>query len=337
MMKMNKLYVLAAAGCFTLAVPAIAQQVAPITLRTQYVLTGAPEGHYDHMAIDLAGNRLFAANEGGAIEVVDLKSGKVIHAITDVKSPHDMYYSAGKDRLYVTDGDAAEFLIYDAKNYQKVGSVKLWDDLDPFDFDPSTHMFYLGSGGGDLHESFSHFSTVDADAAKLVNDMKIDGTTLEAMRLAGDGRLIYVNNRDKGQVNVVDVQKHQVMGTWPIQGATQNVAMALDKADHRLFIGCRSGQMVIFDTTNGKQLQMLPLTKGVDDMVYDRATRRVYASADGATDVFQQRGPDKYEPTVIKTEPLAKTSLLVPSLHRFFVAVPTQGGVQAHILVYQVH
>lgn len=309
---------------------------APLSLAAQYELAGAPSGHFDHLAIDQAGQRLFSTDEGGAIEVVSLATGKVIHTIA-AKEPHGILYRADLNRLYVTDGGVGALLIFDGKTLKQIGSVKLWDDADSVGYDPTSHYLYVDSGGGDLKETFSHFSIVDTTAGKLVADMKIDGDTIEAMQLARNSPLIYLNIRSKGQIAVIDRNQRKVVANWPIHGATVNVAMALDEADHRLFVGCRSGQMVIFDTANGKQLQSLPLTKGVDDMIYDRASRRIYAAADGATDVFRQAGPDQYRASQVKTATLGKTALLVPALHRYFIAVPAEGAKPARILAMRVN
>ena len=41
------------------------------------------EGYFDHMAVDIKGQRLFVPGEHHrTIEVVDLRAGKVIHTIT---------------------------------------------------------------------------------------------------------------------------------------------------------------------------------------------------------------------------------------------------------------
>jgi len=73
-----------------------------------------------------------------------------------------------------------------------------------------------------------------------------------------------------------------------------NVAMAYDEANHRLFIACRSGGIVVIDTQSGKELSVLPITKGVDDLVFDAASKRLYASCDGDVSVYEQNTPDNY-------------------------------------------
>ena len=127
------------------------------------------------------------------------------------------------------------------------------------------------------------------------SDIRVEGDTLEAMALEKSSPRIYVNNKDKNSVEVVDREKRVVIASWPVTKAKPNVAMALDEANHRLFIACRSGDVVVMDTTSGKEITTFPITKGVDDMVYDPASKRIYSAADGSVDVYQQTSPDSYK------------------------------------------
>jgi hypothetical protein len=52
-----------------------------------------------------------------------------------------------------------------------------------------------------------------------------------------------------------------------------------------LFIACRNGEIVLMDTQTGKEIAALPITKGVDDLKYDPADKRIYAACDGDADV----------------------------------------------------
>ncbi len=334
---MSKCIALAVSALLWGSLSAAAQAKPPLTLVARYALPGAPAGHFDHMAIDLAGHRLFAAAAGGAVEVVDLRTGKLIHSITDLKKPHGLLYRPDLNRLYVPAGIQGKLLIYDAKTYRQIGAVPLWLDADSVGYDPATHDLYIESGGGDIHQAFSHFTTVNLDTDKQVADLHVDGDTLEAMHLSSTGPLIYFNVRSKNQVDILDRRQHKIVAVWPVHGAVMNAPIALDAAQHRLFIGCRSGQMVVFDTATGKQIRSYPIAPGADDMAWDSAHHRVYVAADGFTDVFEQITPDQYREVPIQTATMAKTALLVPSLHRLFVAVPVSATAGAEILAFQVN
>jgi DNA-binding beta-propeller fold protein YncE len=136
---------------------------------------------------------------------------------------------------------------------------------------------------------------------------------------------------------VIDRNERRIIATWPITLGKVNVPMALDEANHRLFVGCRDGKMVVLDTTNGKELEALPITKGTDDMVFDPVKKRIYIANDGAVDVYEQIDADHYKLLgTVPTGPVAKTARLVPELNRYFVAAPKHDDQKAEILVFAV-
>ena len=150
------------------------------------------------------------------------------------------------------------------------------------------------------------------------------------MALEKSSSKMYVNNKAKNQVDVVDREKRAVVASWAVTKCKTNVAMAFDEASHRLFIGCRSGQISVLDTQTGKEVTALSITKGVDDIVYDPASKRIYASCDGDADVYEQSDADNYKLIgKIATAPMGRTALLVPQLKRYFVAVPQHGTTSA--------
>jgi DNA-binding beta-propeller fold protein YncE len=313
-------------------------QEAPLKLVQTYKLPADVKGNFDHFAIDLAGNRLFATPEAyKAVLVFDLKSGELIHKITGIEKPHAILYREDLKRLYVTDGEAGDVKIVDSVTYKVLSSVKLLEDADSIGYDPKTRYLYIDNGGGDAHQTYSMLSIVDTTAGKKVADVKVDGDTLEAMVLDKGTQRIFLNNKAKSQVDVIDRDKRTLIISWPITKAKTNVAMAYDEANHRLFVACRSGGIVVLDTNSGKEITVLPITKGVDDLVFDPAKKRLYASCDGSVDVYEQSDPDNYKSLgKVSTGALARTALLVPQLNRYFVAVPQHGTDNAQIQVFEV-
>src|ERR1700730_14479809 len=335
---MKKRYCMQAAFLVLFAIPGRSQDAPPLKLAQTLTLPSDVKGNFDHFGVDLKGDRLFATPEGyKAVLVFELKSGKPIHTITGIGKPHAVLYREDLNRIYITDGDAGDLKIFDGKSYALLSSVKLLEDADSIGYDPKTKYLYIDNGGGDVHQTYSMLSVVDTTAGKKLADIKIDGDTLEAMALESSGPKLYVNNKAKNQVDVVDRDKRAIVASWPVTKCKTNVAMAFDEANHRLFIACRTGQIAVLDTESGKEITALPITKGVDDAVYDPESKRVYAACDGNVDVYQQSGPDQYKRVAqVPTGPLARTSLLVPELNRSFVAVPQHGTNAAKILVFDV-
>jgi DNA-binding beta-propeller fold protein YncE len=319
-------------------VQARCQVAAPIKLVQTFKLPAEVKGNFDHFGIDLKGGRLFATPEGyHAVVVFDLKTGKLVHKIDGIGKPHGVLYREDLNRIYVTDGDAGDLKIFDGATYSLVSSVKLLEDADSIGYDPATKYLYIDNGGGDVHQTFSMLSVIDTTAGEKLADIKIDGETLEAMTLEKSTSKMYVNNRAKSQVSVVDRAKRELVASWPVTLCKPNVAMALDETNHRLFVACRTGKIAVLDTQTGKEVTSFPITNGVDDITYDAASKRVYAACDGAVDIYEQSGPDSYKLLgKVSTGPMGRTARLVPELKRYFVAVPQHGTTSAEVLVFDV-
>ena len=315
------------------------QETAPLKLIQTFKLSSEVKGNFDHFAIDLKGGRLFATPEDfKAVLVLDVRTGKLIHTISGIERPHAVLFREDLGRLYITDGEAGDLKIFDSNTYKLLSSVKLLEDADSIGYDPATKLLYIDNGGGDVHETYSMMSVVDTTAGKKLSDIKIDGDTLEAMALEKSSPKLYVNNKAKSQVDIVDREKRALVASWPVTKCKTNVAIALDEANHRLFVACRSGAISVFDTQSGKEVTALLITKGVDDMIYDPASKRIYAACDGDAAVYEQSGPDDYKLLGnVPTGPVGRTALLVPQLNHYFVAVPKHGAEAARVLVFEIH
>jgi len=335
---MKKRYSMLVAFLVLFVIPAKGQDASALKLAQTLTLPSDVKGNFDHFGVDLKGNRLFATPEGyKAVLVFDLKGGKPIHTIRGIGKPHAILYREDLNRIYITDGDAGDLKIFDGKSYALLSSVKLLEDADSIGYDPKTNYLYIDNGGGDVHQTYSMLSVVDTTAGKKLADIKIDGDTLEAMSLESSSPKLFDNNKAKNQVDVVDREKRAIVASWPVTKCKTNVAMAFDERDHRLFIACRSGQISVMDTQSGKEIIALPITKGVDDITYDSASKRIYAACDGDVDIYEQTSPDQYKRLAqVPTGPLARTARLVPELNRYFVAVPQHGTDPAKILVFDV-
>jgi DNA-binding beta-propeller fold protein YncE len=250
--------------------------------------------------------------------------------------PHAVLHRAEVGRLYVTDGEDGSVKVYDGESYRQLARIPVLKDADSVGYDMSRHYLYIVNGGGDIGQSYSMLSTIDTTAESKLTDISIEGNTLEAMALDNYRPRIYLNDKATNQVMVIDRFRNSVTANSPITLGKQNVAMALDEQRQRLFVGCRRGEIVVLDSNTGKELQTLPIAAGIDDLVYDPITRRIYAASKGVIDVFEQTDLNHYVSRgTIATGTNARTAKLVPELNRLFVAVPQAGQQAARILVYE--
>jgi DNA-binding beta-propeller fold protein YncE len=296
-------------------------------------------GRFDFFGIDVKGRRLFVTPlDHKTVEVYDLNAGKLIHSIPGIVKPHAVFYREDLDEIFVTDGPADAVKVFRGKDYELVKTVEPLPDPDGALYDPATRRLYVITGGESSKLDYSLIAVVDTDKAEHVGDIRIDGGTMEEMRIEKSSSRLFVANREKNRIEVLDRQKRTVTGNWPLTLCTVPVGLAIDEPNHRIFVGCRSEMMVVLDSTSGKEIASFPLSKGIDGMTFDPATKRIYSEANtGAIDVYEEIDPDhclSLGTTVIGSP--AKPGLLVPELHRYFVAVPEHGNVDAAVLEYRV-
>ncbi|HEY1581119.1 MAG TPA: YncE family protein [Terracidiphilus sp.] len=317
--------------------PALAGGHEPIELVQTYQLPANVKGSFDHFEVDLKRSRLFATPEDfKAVLVFNIGTGKLLHQIDGILRPHAVLYRADADRLYVTDGGDGSVKVYEGETYRQLARIPLLKDADSVGYDISRHYLYVDNGGEDVGQSYSMLSAIDTTTESKLADIRIEGDTLEAMALDNYRPHIYVNDKATNQVVVIDRFSNSIIAKWPITLGKQNVAMALDEQRQRLFVGCRSGQIVVLDSNTGEELQTLPIAGGIDDLIYDPITRRIYAAAKGVIDVFEQTDLNHYVSRgTIATGTNGRTAKLVPQLNRLFVAVPQSGQQNARILVYK--
>jgi hypothetical protein len=328
---------------------AFAHAAASFRLLQTFVMPDVPKGPYcDHLAVDLAGNRLFTTPQAEkSIEVLDLNSGKLIHRIPELQNPHSILYRADVKRLYVTDGGAGKLRIYDSATYEPVKTIDELPDADSIGYDPATNELYVTNGGESVHSEYSFLSVIDTTNYSKLADVKIQAGALEAMVLEKRGPLIYINMMDQNKIAVVNRRTRKVVATWPVTKGHKNIAIALDESHHRLFVGCRntetSGVIVIFDTQTGKELDTtLAIAGWVDYLAYDAPANHLYATCgpqvgeSGYVYAFADGGHDAF--TLLAKRPTAlraKTGLYVPELKEILVAVPHFEG-PARILAFRV-
>ncbi len=330
--------VLMALGGLAEAPPAVAaEQGAPLKLVQTFQLPAGIKGRFDHFGVDLKNGRLFATPEDSQrLLVLDINTGRLIREIEGISKPHAVLYRADLNRIYVTDGVDGSLKIFDGTSYRLIDRIKLFKDADSIGYDPSTGLLYVVNGGGDEGLEYSMLSVIDTAAGKKAADIRLEGKTLEAMALDSFRPRLYVNNTARNQIEVIDRWKKAVVATWPVTLGKSNVSMALDERLQRLFVGCRSGQLVVFDTNTGKELQMLPIPAGTDDLVYGEGGRRLYVTGNGSVTVFEQDDADHYESLgTMPTVSGAGTGRLVPQISRYFVAAPQLDSESAAVLVFE--
>jgi hypothetical protein len=308
-----------------------AQEKMPMKLVATTPLPGFT-GDFDHFAVDLKGKRLFlTAEDHKTVEVFDL-DGKRIKTIEGFGQPHAILFMPDVNKFIVTDGDDFGMVeLVSGEDYKILDKIKLPLGVDGAVYNPVDKNYYVESGSGVKGADTHKINIIDTKAFKLAGDFDLPGTHSEAMAITKDGKKMYVNLSTPKEVGVVDLTSRKLLARWPITGHETPNSMVLDEPHHRLLIATRKPpEFVVFDTDTGKIVTTAPIAAFNDDMWFDAARKRIYASGSETTTVLAQKDADHYELVAeVKTGFRAKTSLYVPQLNRFYAAVSGKGKPDA--------
>jgi DNA-binding beta-propeller fold protein YncE len=298
--------VLGTADAATAAPPLILEQTIPLD---------KVSGRIDHMAVDIAGKRLFVAELGnGSVDIVDLQVGKVVKRIGDLKEPQGVAYIADHDLIVVASAGDGTVRFFRATDLSSVGTIELGDDADNVRIDPVTGHILVGYGDGGL-------AIIDPTTRSKLEDIKLSGHP-ESFQIDPKTERAYINIPDAHQIAVVDLQSHKQIATWKTPGLGSNFPMVLAGDGKLLAVVFRSPpRLAVLDPATGTVTQTLDTCSDADDVFFDGKRDRLYVSCgEGAVDVMQRGSEDFGQGGRVATSSGARTSIFVPQLDRLFVA-----------------
>jgi DNA-binding beta-propeller fold protein YncE len=290
------------------------------------------EGRIDHLAFDAQTQRLFVAALGNnTVEVVDTRAGKLLQSLPGFHEPQGIAVATSAKMVVVANGQGEGVQLLRGDDFRPIGAVRLGDDSDNVRYDAVASRVYVGYGDGAI-------AMIDAQDAKLLGRIPLAAHP-ESFQLERSGSRMFVNVPNAKQIAVIDRTAMKVSATWPVSTATANFPMALDEANHRLFIGCRRpAKVLVFDTSNGREVGSFEIVGDTDDLFYDAARKRLYVSGgEGFVDVIAEETPNRFTRIAhVATAAGARTSLFVADQNRFYLAVPHRGTQRAEIREYDV-
>jgi len=284
----------------------------------------AGTGSWDYLTVDEAARRLYVSH-GTQVEIVDIDSLAVVGSIPKTAGVHGIAIVPELGRGFTSNGQTSTVTIFDLKTLKPIADVPTGQKPDAIIYDPATSRVFAFNG-----ESNSA-TAIDAATGKVAGTVDLGGGPEYA---AADGNgFVFDNLEDESLVLKINSRELKVEQRWPTAPCKAPSSMAMDRANRRLFLGCRSKVMAVVDADSGKVITTVPIGDHVDATVFDAETKMVFNSnGEGTITVIHQDSPDKYSVVeTVKTAPRAKTMALDPKTHRLFLSTAENG--QFEVLV----
>jgi DNA-binding beta-propeller fold protein YncE len=308
-----------------------AQTANPVPLQLEAKIPlGEVRGRIDHMAIDLARQRLFVAELGNdTVGIVDLKKREVIQTISGLREPQGLGYVPAMDALYIANAGDGSVRIFAGADYAAAGRIDLGEDADNIRVDGAANQIVVGYGSGGL-------AVIDATTLQRIADIPLP-VHPEGFQLDSASSQVFVNLPKAHAIASVDRHSGKLTTSWPIAIAGDNFPMALRRdAGEILTVFRNPSKLAAFSIKDGALLASADVCGDADDLFVDPKRQRVYVSCgEGFIDVLDAKD-SAYRPAArIATVPGARTSLFVPELDRLLLAVRAEAGQPAAIWVFR--
>jgi DNA-binding beta-propeller fold protein YncE len=313
------LFLLAASACLIVA---LASADSSYSVVKKIPIPG--QGSWDYLTVDEAARRLYVSH-GVQVEVLDVDSGAIVGKIENTQGVHGIAVAPEIGRGFVSDGQASTVTVFDLKTLRTIAEVPTGKKPDAIIYDPATSRVFAFNGGS------NSATVIEAAEGKVAGTIDLGGGPEFA---AADGKgYVYDNLEDESLVLKINARTLKVEQRWPTAPCQSPSSMAMDRANQRLFIGCRSRVMAVMDSDSGKVIKALPIGDHVDATAFDPETRLIFDSnGEGTVTVIHQDGPDQYSALeTVKTLPRAKTMALDPKTHQLFLSTAESG--QFEVLV----
>ena len=288
-------------------------------------LAAAPGGgeYFDYVTVDSAARRVYLSH-GAEVKVLDADSFKVVGTISGLKRCHGVVVLPDLGKGFITDGDAGQVAVFDLKTLKITGAIKSSPDTDSIIYDPASKLVFTFNG--------------DSKNATVIDPVK--ETVVKVIDMGGgpeypvaDGQgTIYDDNEEKNDVVAIDTATLKIKARWPVAPAGAPVGMGMDIKHGRIFSAGRKPQfLVMMDANNGKVLQSLPISGGVDANIFEPETGLLFISTRaGKIHIFHEDSPDKLtEVETVNTEFGAKTMNIDSKTHNLFLTTADFAPVHA--------
>jgi len=243
---------------------------------------------WDYASTDSEGRRLYVGHDQ-TVAVIDLDTRKVVGTIGKGSDMHGAAVAREFGRGFISESNPGSVVIFDLKTLRPIAEVPVGKDPNLVMVDHLTGRVFTADRGD------KQLSALDAKTGKVIGTVgPFDGRTEHG---ASDEKgHVFLNLQDKGLLLKIDARALTVLNTWAVAPCGQPSAMDMDKANERVFIGCRSGLFTAVNGDTGQVIDTLPIGPGVDALEFDAARKLIYVASggDGTLSIFHEDTPDRY-------------------------------------------
>ena len=280
------------------------------------------QGGWDYLLSDDAAHRLYVTHNA-RVEVLDTTSGKLVGAVTGLKSTHGVALNIDGKTGYISDGAGNAIVVFNRSDLSVTATVSAGTNPDGIAFEPATKTVWAFNGRS------KNVSVMDAGTNTIVDTIALPGKP-EFPQVDEHGS-VFVNIEDKNEIIKLDAKSRKAVATWPLEGCDSPSGMAIDRAGHRLFSVCDGGKMAVVNYETGKLLGLASIGSSPDAAGFDPKHGVAFSSngGDGTLTVVDATKPGFPALQALKTAKSARTMAFDSATGRVYLVTAQYGPAPA--------
>jgi DNA-binding beta-propeller fold protein YncE len=299
----------------------------------EFDLPGPLGQRFDYLTIDQEDHFLLSAHLGpGILYVIDLRTNKVVKAISGVSGITGLEFVPVARKVYTSDWGEEKIGVVDLGTMTVIKRLATEAKPNGSTYAAPFRKVYVSNTLGKA------VTAVNVDQDQIVKTIPFASET-GMPQYDSVARRVYVNLRTTNEVAEIDPATDVIVGKYPVDGCQFNHGMAVDSERHRAFLLCsRNRTLTIFALDTYRAIAHFPIPTGSDVVKFDPGLGRVYvACASGFISVFEAQTGDRYRK--LEDFPVQKMvhSLAVdPATHRVYAPEQEENGKPvARMVVYE--
>ncbi len=269
-------------------------------------------GGYDYMTVDTVTEKLYISH-GSQVNILNKVTGDSLGVIKTEKDVHGIALVHAMGKGYISNGSLNKVLVFDLATNKVLKYVPTGKFADAIFYDDFSKKVISCNGMS------KNMTVIDPFTDSVVATIQLTGWPETAVS-DGKGK-IYVNNAEKGEMDVINATTFSIIHKWPNKPGTGASGLAMDRENMRLFATCGNKLMIVMDATNGNIITSLPTGDGADGAAFDNKLKTAYASnGDGTLTVVKELAADKFIVVAnVKTKAGARTITVDQITHKIYL------------------
>ena len=304
------------------------------------VAISGPSTSWDYVSLDAQSNNLFIGHRKTGLQVFNTTSKKVVRVIDGtISASSNGAVLIPEFDLGISTNEDGTLTPFSLKTLDAKPSIKLGEELDSAHYDPVSKRLLVNMASD---KDGTGLLVLEVPSLKTLGTIRVSTKKPEHAEPDGKGNLLMAS-RDESKVYRINMQDMTVTAQWPTPGCVQTNGLALDRANQRIFLGCRGTaptpglvtpgpvtkpSFAVMNALTGAIVFTQEIGGGNDAVIYDADLKRVFL-ANGVHSqlaVFEQVNADTYKASeMLGTGNGVRTMALHPVSKKLY-AVTSEGS-----------